>query len=236
MRPRSNSGQPAAGQESRMIQKTVVLIVALLAATSALAQSSSRARHGEFYLGPVFTQSKDLRFEGGTTAKTDTGNGLNLGFAYNFDAHWQAGIDFAWSEIDYSANVQPGPGNPNLAGRINGTIETGTVRFNGTWNVLAGNFTPFVTGGLGWTYIDTNIPAGLPESFCWYYPWYGSYCSTYVPTKSTTRFSYNAGLGLRLDVGKGVFRGMVNSQWADFGGSYGSSAFIQYRIDFGVKF
>jgi len=102
--------------------------------------------------------------------------------------------------------------------------------------VLAGNFTPFVTGGLGWTYIDTNIPAGLPESFCWYYPWYGSYCSTYVPTKSTTRFSYNAGLGLRLDVGKGVFRGMVNSQWADFGGSYGSSNFIQYRIDFGVKF
>ena len=237
MRPRSNSGQPAAGQESRMIQKTVVLIVALLAATSALAQSSSRARHGEFYLGPVFTQSKDLRFEGGTTAKTDTGNGLNLGFAYNFDAHWQAGIDFAWSEMDYSADVQPGPNNNlGIVGRINGTIETGTVRFNGTWNMLAGNFTPFVTGGLGWTYIDTNIPAGLPELVCWYYPWYGQYCASYVPTHSTTKFSYNAGLGLRLDAGKGVFRFMVNSQWADFGGSYGSASLIQYRLDFGTKF
>ena len=220
-----------------MIQRIVVLIAVLLAATPALAQSSSRARHGEFYLGPVFTAPKDYNFEGGSTAHTDTGNGLNLGFAYNFDAHWQAGIDFAWSEMDYSADVQPGPNNNlGIVGRINGTIETGTVRFNATWNMLAGNFTPFVTGGLGWTYIDTNIPAGLPESFCWYYPWYGSYCSTYVPTKSTTRFSYNAGLGLRLDVGKGVFRGMVNSQWADFGGSYGSSSFIQYRIDFGVKF
>jgi len=218
-----------------MLKKIVLLISGLLVATSALAQSSSRARHGEFYLGPIFTAPKDYNFEGGTTAHTDTGNGINLGFAYNFDAHWQAGIDFAWSEIDYRADVRPGPGNPNLTGRINGTIETGTVRFNGTYNLLAGNFTPFATGGLGWTYIDTNIPSGLPESFCWYYPWYGSYCSTYVPTKATTRFSYNAGLGLRLDVGKGVFRGLVNYQWADLGG-WGQADWLQYRIDFGVKF
>jgi opacity protein-like surface antigen len=235
MRPRSNSGRPRGSQESRMIQKIVVLIAVLLTATSALAQASRRAGHGEFYLGPVFTAPKNYTFDGGTKAHTDTGNGLNLGFAYNFDAHWQAGIDFAWSEIDYSADVRPGPGNSNLADRINGTIETGTVRFNGTWNMLAGNFTPFVTGGLGWTYIDTNIPAGRAESVCWYYPWYGSYCGTYVPTKSTTRFTYNAGLGLRLDVGKGVFRGIVNQQWADLGG-YGQADWLQYRIDFGVKF
>ncbi|HEU5178583.1 MAG TPA: hypothetical protein VFU24_14115, partial [Burkholderiales bacterium] len=128
-----------------MLNKIAFSIAALLVATSALAQSSNRARHGEFYLGPVFTQSKDFSFEGGTTARSDTGNGLNLGFAYNFDAHWSAGIDFAWSEMDYSADVQPGPNNNlGIVGRINGTIETGTVRFNGTWNMLASNFTPFL--------------------------------------------------------------------------------------------
>jgi len=235
MRPKSNSGPPRGGQESRMLKKIVLLIAGLLVATSTLAQASRRAGHGEFYIGPIFTQSKSYNFDGGTSARTDTGNGLNLGFAYNFDAHWQAGMDFAWSEVDYSADVQPGAGN-NLGGRrINGTLETGTVRFNGSYNLLTGNFTPFATAGLGWTYIDTNIPAGLPESFCWYYPWYGSYCGTYVPTKTTTRFSYNAGLGLRLDVGKGVFRGLVNYQYADLGG-WGQADFIQYRIDFGVKF
>jgi hypothetical protein len=57
-----------------------------------------------------------------------------------------------------------------------------------------------------------------------------------VPTHSTTKFSYNAGLGLRLDAGKGVFKFLVNSQWADFGGSYGSASLIQYRLDFGTKF
>jgi len=62
------------------------------------------------------------------------------------------------------------------------------------------------------------------------------YCATYVPTQTTTRFSYNAGAGLRLDAGRGVFRLLVNSQWMDFGGSYGSSNVIQYRLDFGTKF
>jgi len=57
-----------------------------------------------------------------------------------------------------------------------------------------------------------------------------------VPTASTTKFSYNAGAGLRYDAGRGVFRLLVNSQWMDFGGSYGSANVIQYRLDFGTKF
>ena len=97
---------------------------------------------------------------------------------------------------------------------------------------MESNFTPFVTAGLGWTYIDTNIPSGPPETWCWY--WYG--CSTFVPTETSTEFSYNAGLGLRLDVGKGVFRFLVNSQWVDYGGSYGGDSVIQYRLDIGTKF
>ena len=216
--------------------KIILLIAAVIAAAPADAQSSRRARTSEIYFGPVFTDGKSYSFEGGSTARTDTGFGLNFGYAYNFDQHFAAGVDLAWSEADYRATVQPGLGNPGTASTIHGTLETGTVRFHGTWHVLSSNFTPFLTGGLGWTYIDTNIPAGLPELICWYYPWYGQYCASYVPTHATTKFSYNVGAGLRLDAGKGVFRFLVNSQWADFGNSYGSSNFIQYRLDFGTKF
>ena len=218
-----------------MNAKQLVLAAALLAATPALAQSQ-RAGRGEMYLGPVFTDGQSHVFDGGTTLRTDTGVGLNIGYAYNFDAHFSAGVDFAWSETDYRATVQPGPNNPNASGTINGTIETSSIRFLGNYHFLTSNFTPFITGGLGWTYVDTNIPSGLPESFCWYYPWYGTYCGTFVPTHATTKFSYNLGVGLRLDVGKGVFRGLVNQQWIDFGGGYSSQAWTQYRIDFGVKF
>lgn len=217
--------------------KTLIIFAALLAALPAAAQSS-RSGRGEVYIGPIFTDSKSYSFQGGTTAKTDTGFGINFGYAHNFNSHVQAGMDLAWSEADYRAVVQPGVGNGNNAATISGTLETGTVRFFGTYHILSGPFTPFVTGGMGWTYIDSNIPAGLPEFFCWYYPWYGQYCASYVPTYSTTRFSYNAGAGLRLDAGRGVFRFLLNSQWMDFGGSYGSGSanVIQYRFDFGTKF
>lgn len=216
-------------------RKLVVITAALLFAAPAAAQTN-RAGKNEFYLAPVFTDGKSYSFEGGSSARTDTGVGLTLGFAHNFNAHVTAGVEIEWSEQDYRATVQPGIGNSNAAGQINGTIESRTIRFFGTYNILASNFTPFVTGGLGWSYVDTNIPAGLPESVCWAYPWYGAYCATYVPTQTTTAFSYNAGAGLRLDAGRGVFRLLVNSQWVDYGGSYGSSNVIQYRIDFGTKF
>ena len=214
----------------------LVLLAALLAASTAQAQSASRGGKSEFYMGPVFTDSKNYSFDGGSTAKSDTGNGLTLGYAYNFDRKKALGVDFTWSNIDYRATVQPGVGNNNTATDVRGTIETWNVRFLGNYHFLEGNFTPFVTGGLGWSYIDTNIPTGLPQNLCWYYPWYGSYCASYVPTATSTKFSYNVGAGLRMDFGGGFVRALVNEQWADFGGSYGSTSWTQYRIDFGVKF
>jgi hypothetical protein len=214
----------------------LIFTATLLAAASAQAQST-RGGKGEFYLSPVFTDGKKYSFEGGSTARTDTGYGLTLGYAFNFDQHKSLGIEVAWADQDYRATVQPGPGNiANSATDVRGTLETWTVRFLGNYYFMEGNLTPFVTGGLGWTYIDTNIPTGLPQNVCWYYPWYGTSCASYVPTATSTKFSYNAGLGLRMEMGKGFLRAMVNEQWLDFGGSYGSSSVTQYRIDFGVKF
>jgi opacity protein-like surface antigen len=213
----------------------LALLALALAALPAQAQST-RGGKSEFYLGPVFTDSESYSSEGGASAKTDTGYGLTMGYAYNFDQHKQLGIDFAWSNIDYRANVTPGVGNGNSSANINGTLETWTVRFTGTYHFMEGNFTPLVTGGIGWTYVDTNIPTGLPQNVCWYYPWYGSYCDSYVPTATTTKFSYNVGAGVRMELGKGFVRGIVNEQWMDIGGKYGSQSVTQYRLDFGVKF
>jgi len=218
-----------------MTAARIALIAVLMAATCAAAQSR-RPGTNEVYFGIVTTESKDYHFEGGTTASTDSGVGFNLGWAHHVSPHVSAGIEIGWMDIDYRARVQPGTGNPNAPDSISGTIETGTLRFVGSYNFLARNFTPFVTGGLGWTYVDTNIPSGLPESFCWYYPWYGSYCSTYVPTESTTKISYNVGAGLRYDFGTGVFRALVEQQFIDFGGSYGSDGLTQFRLELGTKF
>lgn len=222
-----------------MVMKNLTLIATLLAAAPALAlaQSSQRAGRNEIYLAPVFVDTKSYSFEGGSTARTDTGYGLLFGWAHNVSPHVTAGVEIEWIDQDYRATVQPGVGNNlNITGNINGTLESRTIRFLGSYNFSSAAFTPFVTGGLGWTWVDTNIPSGLPETFCWYYPWWGQYCATGVPTHNTTKFSYNAGIGLRYDYGRGLFRALVNQQWIDFGGSYGTNYTTQFRIDFGTKF
>ena len=210
--------------------KLALVAVALLA-LPAQAQTT-RGGKSEFYVAPVFTDGKSYSFEGGSNARTDTGFGLTFGYAFNFDQKKSLGIEFVWADQDYRANIVGDNGNTVS---VNGSLETWTVRFLGTYNFMEGNFTPFVTGGLGWTYLDTNIPTGLPQNVCWYYPWYG-YCTSYVPTATTTKFSYNAGAGLRFELGRGFVRGMVNQQYMDFGGGYGSGSVTQYRIDFGTKF
>jgi opacity protein-like surface antigen len=214
-----------------------LIAVLMLATATALAQTPPG--RSEFYAGPVFTDGKSSSFEGGTSVKTDTGVGFVLGFGHKFNPKLSGAIELEWGNQDYRATVQPGTGNGLAPVNVNSTMYTGTVRFLGTYNFTTGNFKPFVTGGLGWTYVDTNIPSGLPQNVCWFYPWAGEVCTTSTPTYTTTRFSYNAGAGARYDFGdrdKYFVRGLVNVQWIDFGGSFGTTDLTQYRIDFGLSF
>src|SRR5687768_2770244 len=102
-----------------MIARGIVLFAVLLACASVQAQSR-RPGSSEIYIGPVFTDGKNYSFEGGSTARTDTGYGLNFGYAYNFNQNWSLGFDIAWSEQDYRSTVQPGVGNPNGVQSRNG--------------------------------------------------------------------------------------------------------------------
>jgi len=219
-----------------MLRKYVLIATLALVAAPAWAQEVQRAGKGEFYLSPVFTPGKSYNFGGGATAKTDTGFGLAMGYTYNVNQKVSIGGEFAWSDADYQATIQPAAGNPGSAQTINASLESWTVRFLGNYNFSTRAFTPFVSGGLGWTTIDTNIPTGLPQNVCWWYPYWGQYCGTYVPTATTTKFSYNANIGLRYDFGQGFVRAQVGSQWVSFGGDYGTDSWTQYRLDFGAKF
>ena len=219
--------------------KCLVVLGLALGSAAAAAQSLSpghRAGTYEFYLFPVFTQGETKTFEGGTSARTDNGYGFGFGFARNFTAHWNGAVEFAWGETYYRTTMQPAPGNPGQAINSSGVIDTSTLRFAGSWNMLSGPVTPFLTGGLGWTHIYTDVPAGPPQNSCWYYPWWGPVCTTYIPTQNTTKFSYNFGGGVRWDVGPYLVRGLVNAQRVDIGGAEGKDYWTQFRLDFGMRF
>jgi len=211
-------------------------LLALLAGSMPAAAQSHRAGTNEFYLSPIFMQSESKSFDGGTTARLDSGYGFGIGFARNFNAHLTAGVELGWTETYYRTTLQPAPGNPGAPINSSGTIDTGTLRFFGSWNILATDLTPFLTAGAGWTHIYTDIPAGPPLYSCWYYPWWGPVCTYYVPTQNTTKFSWNFGGGLRWDIGPYLVRALVNAQYADLGGAQGQDYFTVYRLDFGMRF
>jgi opacity protein-like surface antigen len=217
--------------------KHLAMVTVLAAAPAlALAQSSSRAGSNEFYISPIFTNSQSRSFDGGTTARTDDGYGFGVGFARNFTPNLSAGVELAWSQAYYRTTLQPVAGNPSAPLNSSGYIDTGSLRFVGTWNILTTPLTPFLTGGLGWTHVYTDLPSGPPQNSCWYYPWWGPVCTTYVPTQNTTKFAYNAGAGLRWDLGPYLIRGMALAQKLDQGGAQGDNTWTQIRFDFGMRF
>jgi opacity protein-like surface antigen len=218
----------------RALFRVAVVLVLVLHAMSATAQGSvQRAGRWEFTLQPQFVDGQSLAGGNGSRATIESDWGFGFGLAYNFSNHLALGGELTWNDAGYRATIAPGPGNPGSSFNLAGTLETSTLRMNATWNFLATSFTPFVTGGIGATWVDTNIPNGPTQ--CWVDPWYGTYCDT--PTRSNTYFSYNAGAGLRWDVNRDFFlRGVYTRQWLDVGGGAGSPAFDQFRIDFGFRY
>lgn len=227
----------------RLLQIAGLCLIAAYAAGAA-AQSSQRAGKWEFTLQPQYTHSMTFDSGNGSSGKIDSTLGFGFGVAYNLSNHLQLGGDFTWATASYSGIVAPAAGNPpptNVPQSFTGILESNTLRFNATWNFIAqGDFTPFVTGGIGSTYIDTNIPVnpGVPgQPVCWYDPWWGYYCGTYTPTRAAYEVSYNAGLGLRWEVDRSIFlRALANRMWLDVGGSLGTTWVDQYRFDIGFKF
>jgi opacity protein-like surface antigen len=105
------------------------------------------------------------------------------------------------------------------------------------YNFMDGNITPYVGAGIGWSWIDTNVPDGLPSTGCWWDPWWGYVCYTTYPTKSTDAFAYQATVGVRWDFNYNTFvRVGYVSQWLDFDNAQGTPRFDGINLEIGWLF
>jgi hypothetical protein len=217
------------------------LLVAALAfgvAMPAFGEPAPLRGSNEYSLNLLVVGSKHYAFEGDATARNDGGAGIGLSIARNLNDYFAVGADATLSEFDYRATVAPGTGNAGPGFDASGSMETAALRFHATYYLLARRLTPFVTAGLGVTFLDADLASDPPTNACWIYPWYGQVCSDKAPKTTLARLSYGVGAGLRLDLPgrQGFLRAFVSGEWLEFAEARSTVGYVQLRADFGVRF
>jgi hypothetical protein len=188
-----------------------------------------RAGTWDFLLPLIYADSATVDGQGGSSLDINADWGFGFGFGYNFTDNFQLNGLFTWNSRSYDATIVQDDGSTR---RYNNWTDTSTLSLNGIFYFLNGNVAPFVSGGVGITYIDTNIQTGVASTACWWDPWWGYVCSGYVPTKTENAVSYNAGVGVRFDLNRQFsLQPSFNKAWVDFDNSSGTPDFDIWRLD-----
>jgi opacity protein-like surface antigen len=184
----------------------------------------------------LYQDSQDVNFEGGSSASMDDDLGIALTFGYRFNSRLELVFGLDWNTVDYDFEVvedptAPGPGT-GFTG--SGDLESFTPRVGLNFNILEGDITPYLTGGVGWAFIDTNIPDSPAYTSCWWDPWYGYWCGTYQSTRSIDELMYNVGAGVRWDISPEIsLRFGYEKHWIDISEASSTPEFDQLK--FGIS-
>lgn len=175
-------------------------IVTLAAVCSAWSLSAYADRDAGWEFGGelIYQDSQDIDGDNGSSASIDSDIGLALTFGYRFSERVELTMGLDWNNVDYTAELVSG--TLPISVSVDGELESFTPRVGVNFNFMEGPFTPYVNGTIGYTFIDTNIPNGPPQTGCWWDPWYGQICGTWQNTRSLEEFVYGAGVGVRYDV------------------------------------
>jgi opacity protein-like surface antigen len=183
------------------IRRLIYAFIATLAlpASNAVAQQPPVEDTWEFGIALIYMTGREIGFNGGSTLDVDDDMGVALSWGYRFTPKLELHFVLDWNEVSYDGRLQSAQ-FPGVSADISGDMEWFTPRVAGLYNFTSKAFTPYVTAGVGWSFIDTNIPTGQVSVGCWWDPWWGQICTPYQPTFSTDEFTYQLGAGLRWDV------------------------------------
>jgi opacity protein-like surface antigen len=216
--------------------KGIALIAAGLLAggllTGAAANAQSRGPGWEFGADVIYQLSQDIDFTGGSRASLDDDFGLAISVGYRFSDKLEMQFSLDWQNTDYDVLIQSAP--PSMAGIQfggSGSLDAVTPRISANYNFMAGPLTPYVSAGVGWSFIDTNIPTGRPQNVCWWDPWWGYICGTVQNTRDLDEFTYQVGVGVRWDLGPAyTLRLAYEKHWLDLGEATSTPDFDQFKL------
>ena len=210
-----------------------ILFIALPCISSA---QGSRANSWDVSVSAIFQDSKSIGGDGGSFLKVDSDVGFGINFAYFLNSKMSLGVDFEFLQPDYKATLVDGIGDLDDI-LIDHKMSQFNGRFKGTYNLMEGPFTPFFEAGIGWSYFDSNVRNGPPQTGCWWHPWFGYICENYYSTFDDTLFSYGVGVGLRYEFVGGTFlKGSYNYWEMDGMGQAKDSSIEAARLEWGWSF
>lgn len=184
----------------------------------------------------IYQDAADIAFSGGSSASLDDDIGLALVFGYRFNERLELTFGLDWNTVDYDFNVASGTaGVLGFSGR--GDLESFTPHVGLNFNFLENEITPYVTGKVGWAFIDTNIPDAPPQTACWWDPWWGYYCGTFQSTRSIDELAYDLGVGVRWDVSDVVtLRFEYVKHWIDIGEATSTPDLDQIKLGIAARY
>ncbi len=213
---------------------TVILTLALLFGAGP-ADAQDRAGRWEVNFGTLYQLGAEVDVQDGSGIDTGGDFGFSMGGGYNLSDKLATTFAIQWAGVGYNAT---GVDEDGSEFGISGRYDSFALSGNFIYHILDGPLTPFVGAGIGWTWIDSNIPNGPPSTGCWWDPWWGYVCYTTYPTETTNTFSYQTLLGLRYDFDNDMtfMRLGYTSQWMDFSNAKGTPRFDVIMLEIGWIF
>ena len=138
-------------------------------------------------------------------------------------------LSFGYSNLRLSDSRTPGgPSFTQTADFFDGKVDLELTPFSTA-------ISPVLAAGIGFSNFQTAVPGASPQVYCTpgvVYWW----CASGVPTYSQTAFSYNLGIGGRLDLTQTIFlKLMYSSTWSDYSG-LGTRRVDQVTLQIGGRF
>ena len=230
----------------KLFLSAIVLIAPAISA--AQGYGSGRAQSWDFSFGVIYQQADVAAGPGDTdpgapqsSLEVDDEFGFGFNVGYHITDHLNVSADFEFLRPDYTAVVvteaNPPDGSPPQTETINHRLNQFNGRLKGTYYFTDGPFVPYVEAGFGWTYVDSNVASGPPTGFCWWHPWWGYICESFVDTFSSTETTYGGALGVRYEMPGNSFIKASYNYWVLVTGSQRADPTLEsIRVEYGWRF
>ena len=194
------------------------LIIFLLLPSALNAAQYATVRSGKEEFSAKVSYLDTMVIEGQNNSQVDLTDdvGFAFEFGYNYSEHLNISLELSYNQPGYTATVITDEADPREIISRN-ILDVWNSQLNATYNFFANEFTPFISAGLGWSYMDSRLATGQHDGFCVWDPWYGYVCGEVQDTYDVYNFSYNVKAGLRWDIDDNLFLiANYGTYWYDF--------------------